>query len=175
VSTQGASLKQKLLNKLECALAAHGFVRVKTVYTKLVADGIVAIEMQASRSSTPTLLKFTINLGVMLSRLKDPIVTSMPRAVPVGHIDCHYRVRIGDFMESPEDKWWIVSDEMSIAESLCQVMWYLTNKAIPYVESMASEASLLALWKTGCDGGLPPPFRHELCKRLEELRSQGTA
>ncbi len=134
--------KKNVVDKLSDVLKSRGFKRKGNWYHLSNGDLTYYIGVQSSLSSTADLLKITVNIEIassIISKLDD---TSMPI-----EYQRHYVSRIGDYLESGQDKWWIVSD-INLAEIVAnEIAEIIISKVIPHFDTLKSTEDLAALWR----------------------------
>ncbi len=130
--------------------------------SRRLADGNAAIvEFQRSVGSNADEILFTLNVGVVSGRLlegKSP--------AKAGTIDAQLRMRLGDFLSEPHDKWWIVGESTPVGLVAAEVTKLLLEAAVPFLLAHATDDSLAVLWKTRQSPGLTSRQRDRYLAQL---------
>jgi hypothetical protein len=137
------------------ALRAAGYAGSGQDFHKEIAGNWAAINVQRDRHSTADELHFTVNLGTASTAVR--IEDGFAPDEPAREIDCHWRNRLGALLPGGRDRWWTVRARMGpreaqeLGETLVDL---LTRNALPALDSMASDQSIL---ESVLPGGEPIP------------------
>ena len=162
---------KRIVNAAAGLLTAHGFKKRGTAFRNALAGNVSIIEFQKSRDSSADAIKFTVNLGVisgeLLRRWDDELDISRETVW-----SAHLRSRIGDFLSTPQDLWWIIADSTDIRTIEAEVCDLITSEALPFLSQHSTDADLVRLWRTGQSPGLTEGQRERnLAQLTDALRS----
>ena len=129
------------------ALVPLGFRRKGLVFTRQLGEVTHLLSLQSSTSSTASLLKLTVNLGVWVSSLAEP--GSKPNLW-----SAHWRERLGFLMPQRIDYWWEISSDQDAERATREIVEAVQTHAVPQFEQLATKKALEALWRTGRSPGL---------------------
>jgi len=142
-----------------------------TVFRNALAGNVSIIEFHKSRDSSADAIKFTVNLGVIsgeLLRRWDHELDILKENVWSAHL----RSRIGEFLSTPQDLWWIIADDVDTPTIEAEVCDLITSEAVPFLSRHATDADLVRLWRTGQSPGLTEGQRdRNLGQLTDALRS----
>ncbi|GAB4093025.1 hypothetical protein GCM10028786_19520 [Flaviaesturariibacter terrae] len=139
-------------------LKPHGFRRSGNNFIYSNGDLTYYVNLQSSMSSTSSLLKITVNIGLFSSlvyKLEDTSILEKDQR--------HYERRIGEYMVPPRDHWWTITNESELKAAASEIANILAGSVLPELLGIATSADLVALWRGGTAPGLTEK------KRLEYL------
>jgi hypothetical protein len=140
-----------VIEEVSRILLPYGFKRRGQIYRGTSQGNVQIVHLQKSLSNSASVTRFTINIGIFSNRLAE---LSFVEGREPGVWDAHVRLRIGDFLPTPYEKWWELTAE-SDGKLICQeIASLLTDSALPYLEAHSSDAALVALWSSGRSPGL---------------------
>ena len=61
--------------------------------------------------------------------------------------DCHWRTRIGDFIGSGQDVWWILNESANLMLLTQEIETLLAAYALPFINQLISNEQLESLWR----------------------------
>jgi hypothetical protein len=162
---------KRIVNAAAALLTAHGFKKRGTAFRNAHDGNVSIVEFQKSRESSADAVKFTVNLGVisgeLLRRWDDELDISKETVW-----SAHLRSRIGDFLSTPQDFWWIIADGADTRTIEAEVCDLITSEALPFLSQHSTDADLVRLWRTGQSPGLTEGQRERnLAKLTDALRS----
>jgi hypothetical protein len=144
---------EALVKRSTVLLRAHGFSRKgRTLFHRQDANWAL-INLQRSRRNTVDLVKFTVNLGVLSTRLAAFFADTPPGKRP-SVWDCHWRQRIGWLLPQNRDVWWSIDIGTSFPELSSEIEMYLVDLVVPELEAHISDEALRDLWLSGRSPGL---------------------
>ena len=129
------------------ALMPLGFRRRGSVFTRQLDEVTHILSLQSSTSSTASLLKITVNLGVWVSFLAEH--GSKPELS-----SAHWRERLGLLMPQRIDYWWEISSDHDAERATRQIVEAIRTHAVPEFEQLVTRNALAALWRAGRSPGL---------------------
>ena len=135
-----------------------GFKKRGKTFRRAAHGNVELIEFQRSLTNTDNSLKFTVNIGIVSSRLAQDRELDLSKA---GSADAHLRQRIGSFLPIPHDRWWDLAGNGSEDLTISEILPLLTERVVPYLHEHSSDAALIQLWETGQSPGLTA----RLCER----------
>jgi hypothetical protein len=143
-------------------LKPRGYVKGGSAFRLRNSDTICIISLQGSASSTSTLAKVTVNLGVHVPALQDP---QRPEKNP-SVSSSQWRQRIGHLMPENEDIWWSIhsaEEAMSVATVIARC---IEQFGLPALAEVSTVQALQRLWESGSSPGLTEGQR---IRHLQEL------
>lgn len=146
-------------------LKPHGYRKKGATYSASNGDLTYVLNLQKSRDSTQDFLKITVNVGIMSGRLS-VLLGHAHRAVDVSL--CHWRRRIGGFLDQPDDKWWFVEDFDQADRAAKEVIGLIGSRVFVAFRGLMSTAQLVELWAQGESPGITDFSRQ---RYLDELKS----
>lgn len=162
---------KQIVNVAAAPLTAHGFKKRGTAFRNFLGGNVQIINFQKNRDSSADTIKFTVNLGVIsgeLLRRRDDELDISKETIWSAHLRC----RIGDFLSTPQDLWWIITDNVDIRTIESEVRDLITSEAIPFLSRHATDADLVRIWSTGQSPGLTDGQRERnLAQLIDALRS----
>ena len=151
-----------VLSHLHAALKPRGFRKTKALFAAERNDTVLFIQLQSSRRTTKDVLVATVNLGIFSRTVAECLGNT--RSPNIG--DAHWLVRIGYFLPTASDKWWVIQSESEAILCAAEIMSLLIDKALPEMERLNSTESLKALWSTEVSPGLSDNKRKQYLKAL---------
>ena len=104
------------------------------------------IGLQKSRYSDSGEVRFTVNVGVTSKTLMEFRGEDVLR-MPV-EWKCPIRTRIGGLLRQG-DLWWSSGDDDGFTEAIATISGGLSEKVIPFLDRLQTNAGVLALYETG--------------------------
>jgi hypothetical protein len=156
-ASDAAEHKNTILSRVYSVLKPEGFKKKGQLFTSERDSVVLFIQLQSSTSSTASVLKATVNLGIF----------SRAVAARIGHVrepsilEAHWRQRIGHLTADHHDKWWTVQTGPEAGRAGDEIAEVLASRALPVMLSLASTEKLKELWQTGSGGGLTEYQRRE--------------
>lgn len=154
---------KSVLDAVATVLKEVGFVRAGANMRHITQDCAAIVQFQRSVSSTIDSIRFTVNLGVVCGALYSDGKAKLKKAKL---IDAHLVRRIGDFLPSSPDKWWVLDRGSDVETVTREILSILVDVAIPFIVEHASNAALIDLWRSGNSPGLTEGQRK---RYLDEL------
>ena len=139
--------KKQIGLAIASALLPLGFRRKGLVFTRQLGEVTHILSLQSSTSSTASVLKLTVNLGVWVSSLAQ--AGSKPDLW-----SAHWQERLGFLMPQRIDYWWEISSDRDAERATREIVEAIQMHAVPQLEQLASKNALVALWRTGRSPGL---------------------
>lgn len=152
-----------VLAGIGACLSAHGFAKRGNAYRRLSSGNSAIIEVQRSQSSTSNAIRFTLNVGVICGRLLDDF---QPNASKAGSMHAHLRERIGAFLPTREDKWWVI-DAATNPDDLASEIGDLLDAPVQFLLDHLTDVQLISLWETGTSPGLTKVQRQRYLRELK--------
>ncbi len=141
-----------MLNAAWAIMKRAGYTKRGTSF-RIEGDGNVRIiNFQRSSDSSASMIKFTVNLGVVSGELlrKWDSEKDLAKEDIWG---AHLRCRIGELALANEDRWWAVTS-LPVAGIGGEVANLIATLVIPFLQQHARDVDLVSLWKTGRSPGL---------------------
>lgn len=151
-----------LLGEIDALLKPRGFRKQGHRFRRQSGGNAGLIELQRSQSSSRERVRFTFNVGVICGRLLDEYE---PPASKAGVIHAHLRMRIGEFLTAPMDKWWDLTADASLADLIAELA-PLLDLAAGYLADHLDDAQLIALWRSGRSPGVTDGRRQDYLREL---------
>lgn len=142
--------KSIIINALNENLKSRQFKRKANTFTMNNNDLVYYIKLQSSQSSTSEILKATINIEISSLIL-----------LPVAYDPIHFRKRIGEYLQTPYDKWWVMDNEKSAVLAADEISQLLFDKVIPELDMLKTTGDLANLWRQNKCPGLTEFQRKE--------------
>ena len=154
----------QVASSVATALKCAGFKKQRHTFNRIAEPGLVhvvnfqmgqfPIGAQEIPGLRPNLYgKFTVDLGVFVSEVYE---TTQRSAVPsfVQEYACEFRVRLGELMRLPADKWWSLEDD--VAKLSAELSENLRTRGEPWFASYATREAILGIPGRGdCPAGWP--------------------
>ena len=161
----------ELLAAVSPTMKAAGYKKLrKDAWRKQAGENYTVINFQRSKHSTSEEVKFTINLGVkskLLHDFNDEALEGVMQYPPRGDYDCEWRLRVGSLLPERRDKWWPMKANKDICSLASEVDRVLGERALPGLESRATDGALIELGQT------PVPTALSLLDLAVLLRTYG--
>ena len=137
---------------LSAALLPSNFNKRRTgLYVRSSEEVTQIVQIQSSSSSTSSILKLTVNIGLSSRLLSEALPSSYP---PTTEISCQARTRISSFLGTRHnDIWWTISDEVTANGASSEVSKLLSEFVIPAMNNLETSEAVLRAWKEP----IPPP------------------
>ncbi len=111
----------------------------------LAGDGTYGIvNVQASSFGDRDSNRFTLNLGVALTRWRDT-TTGWDGERPHVHA-CHEQVRVGQLMPDRSDKWWTIGPRTSVERRTSELRRVTEKHVVPWLLARDSEEKVRDVW-----------------------------
>jgi len=81
--------------------------------------------------------------------------------LPVAYDPIHFRKRIGAYLQTPHDKWWVMDNKKSAILAADEISQLLLNKVIPELDTLKTTVDLANLWRQDKCPGLTEFQRKE--------------
>jgi len=142
-------LARDLTRAVREAMAAHDFRSTRNrMFRRRDGEFIEVIELQPSTAQEPDSFVFTINMGIhcdTLARFFSDVYPAVPFVVPleVGATpevaDCHWRERLGQLLDQPEDRWWRarLAADGEIDGGVGEAIDLLEQRAVPLLDRLS--------------------------------------
>jgi hypothetical protein len=124
-------------------LKERGFRRTRFNFHRQVSGNWQVVNLQKSAFSDAQDVRFTVNLGVALERLRGGVF-DWPDGKRPPESRCHLRERLG-FVMSGRDVWWTVSPDTDVVALAETITLGLERYGVPWLEERSSDEALLAL------------------------------
>src|SRR5579862_131254 len=135
------SYKNTVLAVMADALRPAGFRKRESCFDRRLSDVVHLIGLQASTSSTASLLRVTANLAAWVPSLADgqdrPDIWSS-----------HWRQRLGQLMPEHSDRWWSVTNDQEADLAATEMTAALVRYALPILDTVSSVAALQQVWES---------------------------
>lgn len=174
MTTSASDLYSHLVQEqLPSSLAERGFSKSGkgALFVQLKQGNWAVVDFQKSQSSRPDLVRFTVTAGIALGRLRKE--ESLKPHLPPRIEECHWSRRIGQFMQTPQDKWWVINPNTPIREVETEILDLLDKSVLPQVQPLMSEEALRDHWLAGYSHGITEGQRLRYLTRLLELIGRG--
>ncbi|WP_142685408.1 DUF4304 domain-containing protein [Chitinophaga polysaccharea] len=125
-------------------LKAKGWVKKSNTFYLKLDNNWGLINFQSSSDNSPTEKKFTINLGVSSTVIRDfdgDTLETKPNL-----IDCHWSARIGHFMEDRKDTWWTINQFTDLDQLSSDIIAIVDRIGIATIKDRISDSKLIDLW-----------------------------
>lgn len=126
---------------ISARLSPLGYRRRGIRFVRQGRELISRIELQIQRGSTTEEAWFAVNYGVVVVALAG---SDLPTPT---HTDCHWGARVCG--EDGVERWWRVRDTDHPDELANRLLEALEGSVLQALDTMQTEADLIALWKTG--------------------------
>jgi len=141
----------ELLGQLAAELKLRGYKKRGALFYKPLEGNLACIEIQKSRKSSAEEVLFTVNLGIVNSKIHS-FTSSTPMVAEIEK--SHWRMRLGALTDSPRDIWWEIKPGADMGV-LNNELWALISvRALPTLDRYCKNDELAALWLTGRSPGL---------------------
>jgi len=142
-----ALYKQKIGSAVAAVLTPLRFRQKDFIFTRQLGEVAHIISLQSSVSSTASLLKITVNLGVFVPSLADD-------GTKPDLLGSHWQMRLGFLMPEHIDYWWEVSGDTDAERVASQIVASIQMYALPQFEQLETRDALVTLWRAGRSPGL---------------------
>lgn len=143
---------KSVLSEAARALASHlrplGYRRSGLRFARQGEEVVSLIELQLKRGGTKDVISFVVNYGVLVPGLTG---TGGGNVAPT-YTDCHWGERLAG--ADGTERWWTVRAGDHPQELAAELETELDRQVLTTLQSMQSEAALIALWQTGRSPGL---------------------
>jgi hypothetical protein len=154
-----------VLLALAVLLRSRGYIKSGSTFRLRTLDTIFIISLQSSDSSTSTLAKVTVNLGVHVPALQDP---QRPEKNPSAS-SVHWHERIGRLMPEKRDIWWSIHSAEEAASVAPIITRCVEQFGIPALAEVSTVQALKRLWESGCSPGLTEVQRVRHLQALSQV------
>lgn len=124
-------------------LKRSGFRRTKGTFHRAVGENWQVINLQKSAYSDRGHIRFTVNLGVGLDRLRGGVHTWSEGRRPT-ESRCQLRERLG-FLLRGQDTWWEVRPETDTAALADTMTLALERYAFPWLDARSTDEAVVML------------------------------
>jgi hypothetical protein len=153
--------KEKVLAAMKDSLIPLGFKKKGSHFLRQTNDLIHLVSLQASASSTTSILKVTVNLGIWVSSLeaagKKPDIWS-----------CHWQQRLGHLMPINNDYWWKIASDREAELAAHEIGAALKEYGIPSLNKIMNITDLIQLWEKGQSPGLTQVLAERYLAKLQK-------
>jgi hypothetical protein len=133
--------KKIILQRVDALLKPRHFKKSGQSFKYCNGDLTYYIGLQSSKYSTSKILTVTFNTGIaseLLYKLQGKVITS--------HLRGHYLKRIGDYLEQPKDKWWIIDSEDLAYNAAEEIATIISKKVVPEFDTITKTDDLINIW-----------------------------
>ena len=126
-SMTSKDFKKIIIDKLTEILKPNGFKKSGSTFSSSNGDLTYFVNLQSSQSSTPTILKTTVNIEIYSATVYKLQDTSLPEKW-----SRHFTERIGSLLDNPHDKWWTIENKKQAINDILKghtVYFSVTNQA----------------------------------------------
>lgn len=124
--------------------------------------------MQKSRSSTSSIVTFTLNVGICSAMLREKFGVGSLSGKPTIE-DCHWRQRIGFLLPQKQDQWWTLDDQTRLENVSAEIVGIVQTVAVPVIQSHISDEQLKEAMFIGDAAGSTELQRYEYLTTLMKL------
>jgi hypothetical protein len=142
---------KSILLALSDVLRPAGFKKNGKRFRRKHDGNFNIVEIQRSSSSNAESIKFTVNIGILQTRLATLYEIDAAKA---GTADAHIRLRIGNFLPKHHDVWWTLNSGDPPEQAIQEISILLKQRVVPYLDQHSSDAALVTLWKIERNTGL---------------------
>jgi hypothetical protein len=150
---KAAEAFRELVSGIEGHLKPRGFMRRGTVFFREQFGNLALIGLQKSQKTGAEAVVFTINVGVVSSRLAR-FFSAPPKA---NHLpepsEWHWRQRLSLLLPEGQEKWWTLGSGSNVQQIGHEIEATL-DLALLEIEKRIKDESLRDLWLTGRSPGL---------------------
>jgi hypothetical protein len=136
---------KSLIKELSLSLGQIGFIRKGNDFYLEYDKNYGIINFQKSRSSTKSVIIFTINFGIYsatLGHFLDDYNDSVKPKVE----QCQWEARVGAFMPDQSDYWWSINTSDNLDKIILNVMEIINNFVFPELKKRLSDEGLIKCW-----------------------------
>ena len=141
-----------VVDRVAAFLGHRGFSRRSAVFFRMQGGNWAVIELQKSQRTSSDVVVFTVNVGVVSSRLAHFSSAPLKNDRPPQSSEWHWRQRLG-FLLAGQDKWWTIGPRIS-PEQVSREIEDALELALPEVEKYVQDEALRDVWLTGSSPGL---------------------
>lgn len=153
--------KKRLTDEVFAILKEKGFKRTGMNFSLKQNDLMYFIQIQSSQSSTETVCKLTVNIGIASLKLCELTDIEKPN-----YLNSHWIKRIGYFLDQPTDKWWIMDNSTSADNASKEIADLLASRVLPNIFSFKTTSDLEDFWLKGNYQGLTEKRQEHYLKLL---------
>ena len=146
------AMYKELIKKVSLNLKSIEFEQKGDTFYIKKANNWGLINFQISKSSTPLVTLFTINLGVSSSILRENEGIDLSKRPVVE--ECHWRKRIGFILDKQEDYWWKLESDTDLDKLSIEIITLINRFGIPEIFKHISDENLASEWLNGKGSGL---------------------
>ncbi|HZM90009.1 MAG TPA: DUF4304 domain-containing protein [Blastocatellia bacterium] len=161
-----SSYKHSVVDAVAGVLAPLGFRKSGSKFSRSLSDVVHLVSVQSSVSSTASLLRATVNLGIWIPALADDGAKPDIWAA-------HWRERLGFLMPNATDRWWEARSDREAAAAALEIGHALRTFALPVLDSLATADAVAALWRSGRSPGLTERGAQRYLDALDRGRGAG--
>jgi hypothetical protein len=146
---------KEVVSRIGKELKSEGFKRGSNNHIRDLGEITNIVGFQRSTSTTPSHLKFTVNIGVNC-KLLDELAN---RPTSTSAVGSHIQRRLNEFVHLRGDKWWHIAGEDQI-DSVCrEILDLLRQYVLPKLNTIRSCRDLLRIWDEGQNRVLTSMFK----------------
>lgn len=159
----GTEYRKVVFSSLREALGDAGFKARGSTLSRSSGDVLHLVDLQGSQTSTSTMFKCTVNLGVLVLvlHLEDYGQSRAPATWLA-----HWRERLGFACPERRDLWWTASSAAEAQGIADDIASRAKTFAVPALDALPDSARLLGLLQSGRSPGLTA---HQAARIRERL------
>ena len=136
---------KNIIDRLTINFKKNNFKKKATTFYFKEFENWGVINFQKSRDIIPNSAKFTINFGILSTKLRRTREDIAPDVLPVIQ-DCHLIYRVGFFLPENKDFWWVVNSNTDTELLTNQLINITETIIIPTLRKQISDDALIDLW-----------------------------
>lgn len=160
-----AEYTKLILSKMYDLLRPLGYRKRGQLFEKANSELVYLIGLQKSIYNTQQEIRATVNLAIWIKSLT-PIRGGKPEKPNVW--GAHLRYRIGNFLPSQNDKWWMVRSHDDAKKTGEDISKKLQKYALPEFDEFLTISDIINLWRKGIGPGLTD---YEVKTHLKKLNA----
>lgn len=159
-----------LLQSIGMFLKEQGFKKNGNNYYYINKSNIGLLNIQKSKDSTQSRIKFTLNVGVFCPSIyKFMYKKEQPKPCID---DCHWKSRIGFFLPDNDDYWWIIDSNVDIRSFSKELSCLISTYVVPAIKTHIESESLEKIWMSGISEGITEYQRYVYLTILLKLENK---
>lgn len=139
-----------LLKRVDQSISDLGWRRLGGKFLFDLPYGNARILFRKSVKTTHAISVFTADFQIV----HDKISNTLRDLGFISFCEFQYSQRLGFFLESPEDKWWSISNDSDLDAAHSEVINIINDYVMKKVYSVSSEEDLVSMWISGSSPGL---------------------
>lgn len=144
----------EIVKGIAVVIKSYGFVRKGNTFYLSRSGNWAILNFQKSKTQTHGQISFTINIGILSSKVREFLANDTTPFPRLDLDDCHWKKRIGHMLPQKQDYWWNIGPDTSLEKVREEIVNIINTIVLPEINDNISDEALERNWLSGNSEGL---------------------